>query len=213
MAKLTKRIGKKKLVVITGIALLILLSVVLINRNNKAEPVTPAITHSTSTPAEVAPKKDTYKWVGASEDPKYITLPTISAEGFIQKAGIDQNNQIAVPDNIHMAAWFNKSSQPGKPGLSIIDGHVNGRVNDGIFKNLTDLKNGDIYTVELGNGAIKKFKVIGSKAVPTADAVNYLFSQEPDVTSQLNLITCTGTFDPKTHSYDQRLIVSSAYIQ
>lgn len=212
MAKLARIISSKKSVALIGLALVVAVVALWGTKTSHEEPITPAITHSTNKPIEVAPQKDTYKWVGGSDDPKYIDLPTISAEGFIQKAGIDQNNQIAVPNNIYMAAWFNKSSQPGKPGLSIIDGHVNGRVNDGIFKKLTSLKVGDTYAVELGNGSIKKFKVIKLDTVDTADAVNVLFSQDPTVVSQLNLITCTGTFDAPTHSYNKRLIVSSAYL-
>ena len=193
-------------------ALVIALLVAWSTKTSPDGPITPAITQSTDQPAEIAPKKDAYKWVGADEDPKYITLPTISAEGYVQKAGVDQHNQIAVPNNIYMAAWFNKSAQPSKPGLSIIDGHVNGRVNDGIFKNLDKLKTGDIYTVQFGSGAEKKFKVFKLETVPTQEAVNVLFSQDPTVPSQLNLITCAGTFDTNTHAYDKRLIVSSAYL-
>jgi len=170
---------------------------------------TPAITNSTNTPTEIAPKKETYQWTGSADEPRYIVLPSIAAEGFVQKADVDQNNEIAVPSNIHMAAWFLKSAKPGMPGLSIIDGHVNGRENAGIFKNLSKLKNGDVYTVELGNGSLKKYKVFKNETVPLADSVNILFSQNPKVQSQLNLITCGGTFDSKTQSYDKRVIISS----
>lgn len=193
-------------------ALIIALLVFWSTKTSPAVSSPPSITHSTSTPVEVAPTKTSFHWVGADEDPKYISLSTITAEGYIQKVGIDQNNQIAVPNNIHMAAWFDKSAKPSQPGLSIIDGHVNGRVNDGIFKNLDKLKTGDIYTVQFGSGAEKKFKVFKLETVPTQEAVNVLFSQDPTVPSQLNLITCAGTFDTNTHAYDKRLIVSTAYI-
>lgn len=169
------------------------------------------VNHSTSTPSEAKPDKATYRWAGGPNDPKYIALPSIKTEGFIQKADVDQNNQIAVPNNIHIAAWFLKSAVPGQTGLSIIDGHVTGRVNDGIFSKLKDLKIGDTYTVEMGSGAIKKFKVISLNTVGVKDAANYLFSQDPKVSSQLNLITCAGTFNASAGGYDQRLIVGAVY--
>lgn len=179
-------------------------------KTSRDVPVAPVIASSTNTPAEIAPKKETYQWVGSDDEPKYIVLPSISAEGFVQKANVDQNNEIAVPSNIHMAAWFLKSAKPGMPGLSIIDGHVNGRENAGIFKDLSKLKNGDVYSVELGSGEIKQYRVFKNETVAVADSVNILFSQDPKVPSQLNLITCGGTFDKKSQSYDKRVIVSSS---
>lgn len=215
MAERFRLTGSKKLaallalIFVLGVGTLILLGSNQLNETSKG----PTITSSTNRPVEVAPKKETYNWKGGSGDPKYIVLPTISTEGFIQKADIDQNKQIAVPSNIHMAAWFIRSSIPGDPGLSIIDGHVDGRENAGIFKKLGSIKPGDQYSVELGSGAIKKFKVIKVATVPVNDSTNILFSQDPTVSSQLNLITCGGTFDTETKSYDLRVIVSSAYFK
>lgn len=204
--------SQKRLVVIIAPAIVLGL-LVLWSVNSKPEKTAvPSITQSTDKPSEVAPDKDTYKWTGAGDEPKYISLPTISAEGFVQKAGVDQNNQIAVPNNIHMAAWFNQSAKPGKPGLSVIDGHVNGRVNDGIFKNLVKLQDGSIYSVELGNGSVKKFRVFKVETVDLKEANNVLFSQDPKVSSQLNLITCGGSYDSKIHGYTKRVIVSSEYV-
>jgi LPXTG-site transpeptidase (sortase) family protein len=172
-----------------------------------------ALINSSTSPAEDKPSKENFAWKGSTKDPKYIIIPTISAEGFIQKADVDQNKQIAVPDNIHLAAWFVQSSAPGDLGLSIIDGHLNGRQNNGIFMNLNKLKAGDQFKIELGGGAIKKFQVVSLKTVATPEASNILFSQEPSITSQLNLITCAGTYDAKLQSYDERLIVYSKLIK
>lgn len=169
----------------------------------------PIIRHSVDSPIETKPDKQTYKWYGAPDEPKYISLPTISAEGFVQKVSVDQNNQIATPNNVHIAAWFVKSAKPGQPGLGIIDGHVTGRVNDGIFKNLQSLKQGDQYSVTLGDGSVKKYQVMSVVTVPVAKSVDALFSQESNVPSQLNLITCGGTYDQKLKGYPDRVIVSA----
>lgn len=213
MARLSLKKSSKKWVLLFSLFVLLVFTLISINGDEQFDnSKSPVIKTSTDKPIEVAPKKETYNWQGKGEDPKYIQLPTISAEGFIQKADVDQNKQIAVPSNIHMAAWFIKSSRPGNPGLSIIDGHVDGRENAGIFKNLSKLEFGDVYSVELGDGSTKKFKVFKIDTVSVKESTNYLFSQDPAVASQLNLITCGGTFDPVTKSYDKRVIVSSAYI-
>lgn len=171
------------------------------------------ITHSTDTPDETKPAENSYEWRGGPDDPKYIKLPTINAEGFIQNVGVDQNKQVAVPNNIHMAGWFKDSVKPGQKGLSIVDGHLNGRSNDGIFVNLEDIKKDDVYTVEFGNGSTKKFKVAEVVTVDTKEAASVLFSQNPKVTNQLNLITCGGNFDPKARLYDKRVVVTSELVQ
>lgn len=170
---------------------------------------TDVITYSTAQPDETKPDRQGYQWRGAPDEPKYIKLPTIEVEGFIQKVGIDQNQEVAVPTNIHIAGWFVDSVKPGQPGLSIIDGHINGRGSDGIFVNLEKLKRGDIYTIEFGDGTSKQFKVTDTTSVDTLDAASVLFSQDPDNPSQLNLITCGGNFDTTSRSYDKRVIIAS----
>ena len=66
-----------------------------------------------------------------------LLLQVISIDAYLQNVGVDQNNQIAVPNNIHIAGWFVDSVRPGENGLSVIDGHVDGRVaNEGVLRTL-----------------------------------------------------------------------------
>jgi LPXTG-site transpeptidase (sortase) family protein len=176
------------------------------------QPDSAPVTYSTDKPSEVQVKKDEYIWKGAADEPKYIELPSINGGGFIQKVGVDQHKQIAVPNNIFFAGWFSETVKPGQKGLSIIDGHVNGHENDGIFKNLGKLKVGDAFTVQLGDDSVKNYEVIKTVTVATADAPNELFSQDPMVISQLNVITCGGTFDRTIKQYDKRIIVSAKMV-
>lgn len=175
-------------------------------------PEAEAITYSTDTPEETKPDSG-YNWRGEPIDPKYIRLPSIGAEGFIQRVGVDQNQQVAVPNNVHVGGWFVDSVRPGQTGLSIIDGHVDGREADGIFKNLANLKENDEYSIEMGDGNTTRYRVIEVASVDTSGAANVLFSQKPNVKSQLNLITCGGDFDPSARSYNKRVIVSSELIE
>lgn len=169
------------------------------------------ITYSTDKPSETPPPKD-YEWVGGDADPKRIIIPSLGINGYIQQVGVDQNKQVAVPNNIHMAGWFASTVRPGQKGLSIIDGHVDGHREAGIFKNLVRLKPGDQLTVELGGGQTLKYAVKTVSSIDTAEAANALFSQDPQTTSQLNLITCGGTFDTKAKAYTKRVVVTSALL-
>ena len=169
------------------------------------------ITYSTDTPDENKPAND-YKWSGKPEEPKYIRLSTIQTEGFIQTVGVDQHKQVAVPDNIHIAGWFKDSVRPGEQGLSIIDGHVDGRKERGIFKRLIELKQNDEFKVEMGNSRTKTFRVMKVVSVEVKDAANVLFSQDPSIKNQLNLITCGGNFNQQSGQYNNRIIVISELV-
>lgn len=199
--------SRKPVYLILFLILVFAISAVALLMNPTLSGEIPVIRHSTNTPSETKPQKETYKWYGAPDEPKYINLPTISAEGFVEKAGVDQNNQIAAPKNVHVAAWFVKSAKPGQQGLSVIDGHVTGRVNVGIFKNLQSLKPADKFSVTLGNGSVKNYQVVSVNNVPVAKSVDVLFSQEPNINSQLNLITCAGQYNQAIKGYPDRTIV------
>lgn len=170
------------------------------------------ITHSTDRPDESKKSADEYQWQGAPDEPKKIRIPKIGVDSFVQRAGVDQNNQIAVPTNVHLTSWFADSQKPGQDGLSIIAGHVSGRTTDGIFKGLAQLAEGDQFEVELGNGQILHYKVLSTTSAKASESANLLFSQNPKVRSQLNLITCGGNFDARTNQYEERVIVYTQLI-
>lgn len=211
-SRVKKLLQSKKFILIAVLIVFIAAGGVLAATRKKSKTPQPSdvIRYSTDHPSEVKPDKKTYQWTGAANEPKFISLPTISTEGFVQKVGVDQHKAIAVPDNIYVAGWFTDYQRPGEPGLSIIDGHVDGHVNVAIFNKLASIKKGEEFFLTLGSGKVLDYKVLDVVTVKESDAVNPLFSQDPTVKSQLNLITCGGKFDAKKVSYDSRVIVSAA---
>jgi hypothetical protein len=176
------------------------------------DPVTGVVTVSTDHPSETKPNAATYHSTATGNEPKVIRLPGINAEGFIQKVGVDQSRQIAVPTNIHLAGWFIDAVAPGDAGLSIIDGHLDGSSQPGIFANLGQLKPGDTYEIELASGSIRRFRVKTVQSLSVAAAASVLFSQIPGLARPVNLITCGGVFVKSAKSYDQRVVVISEYV-
>lgn len=183
----------------------------LVNRNDKPK-TEPVISYSTDTPDESKANADNYNWQGAPDEPKKIIISSLGVNAFVQKAGVDQENRIAVPNNVHLASWFSESQKPGQKGLAIIDGHVSGRTTDGVFKNLGNMKVGDSFEIERGDGKILKYEVIANKQIAEAKSADILFSQDPKVTSQVNLITCGGQFDKTSDQYKDRIIVSGKLV-
>jgi hypothetical protein len=159
---------------------------------------------STDHPSE-APVPDEYEV--ASTAPRQLILPSIQTKGFIQPVAVDQHGAMAVPQNIHLAGWYVRGARPGDPGLSIIDGHVSGHYLPGIFAHLTSLKSGHIFTVQYGDKSERQFKVRRLITVSTEEANSRLYERDSNIRSQLNLITCTGSYDTANHGYDERLIV------
>ena len=162
---------------------------------------------------EADPIKQGYKWTGGPSDPKKIIIAKIGVDNFVQQVGVNEKNEIAAPTNIYLAGWYNKSARPGQKGLSIIDGHLDGYTKPGMFNRLGELRPGDEYEVELGSGAKKKFKVLNVETVDADKAMAVLASQQPQIKSQLNLITCGGNFNRKNDTYDKRVVVSSALVE
>ncbi len=162
------------------------------------------VAHETPTPSE-KPVEPSY--TVPPDKPKSIDLPTIQASGFIQQVDITKTNAVGSPDNVLMAGWFTRSVTPGDAGLSIIDGHVQGKYQPGVFKRLASLKADDTFTVTFGDNSVRKFKVVSVRNYAAQDAAKPLFAQAPDITQQLNLITCAGKFDSARNQYDDRTIV------
>lgn len=170
------------------------------------------VTYSTDTPSEDRPD-DTYRWRGASGDPMKLTISGIGVDAYIQNVGVDQNQQIAVPNNVHIAGWFIDSVKPGDKGLSIIDGHLDGVRGEGVFDNLESVAIGEVFTVEFGSGEKRDFRVKEVKTVGLNEAIDVLYSQDMSISKQLNLITCGGVYDTAKNEYDKRVIVISERVE
>lgn len=198
------------IVLVLGIIFIIALKYI-VRDSTPANDTGHVITYSTTKPDEDALDYK-FAWKGQPNDPKQVVIESIGAKPYVQKVGVDQNKQVAVPTNINLVGWFVDSARPGEKGLSLIDGHVSGTRNKGVFKDLDKLNAGDKYSVILGNGTELKYKVIGKESVKVAASVGVMFSQNPSVSRQLNLVTCSGNYDPKTRSYDERLIIMSEQI-
>jgi sortase (surface protein transpeptidase) len=203
---------RRQLVVIT-VVLALVIGIAILTTRTSPEPVAEIITYSTNQPSEEKPGDD-FQWNGAPNDPKKIRIESVGIDAFIQNVGVDQNNEVAVPNNIYIAGWFVNSVRPGDKGLSIIDGHIDGITQEGaVFKALPNIANGAEISIESGDGTIKKFKVIDTQTVAAEKAASVLFSQKPKVSNQLNLITCVGDFNNQTNRYADRFIVMAEALQ
>jgi LPXTG-site transpeptidase (sortase) family protein len=182
-------------------------SLVLAHTQGQAAPpdIRQVVTSDTTRPVEKKPAADNF--VVPADQPKIITLPTLSVSGPIQKVGLNTQNAISVPTNVHFVGWYTGSVKPGENGLSVIDGHISGVYGPGIFKRLGSLQRGDTFHITYGDGNQRGFEVVDHRVLPAKEAAAYLLTQRATIRKQLNLITCDGVYDKHTKLYDKRLVV------
>lgn len=147
-----------------------------------------------------------------ANQPREISLPSIGAAGFIEKVATTKQGAMATPSDVNLAGWYVNSSLPGAPGLGIINGHVQGYYEPGIFKKLADLKSGDIFRVQLGDLTWRSFQVVSVNTYSVSAVAGRLFAKEPGISAQLNLITCGGVYSRTQRVYLSRVLVVSKLI-
>lgn len=174
---------------------------------------TEVITHETEEPDETPPIEACRDYAVDDHLPRQIELPSVGASGCIQRVGVAADNAIAVPTNIHLAGWYVGSAIPGQPGVSIVDGHVLGRYNDAIFARLGELQPDEKIRIQFGDKTWKEFSVVSVDSYSVKQASEEQYKALPDVDKQLTLVTCGGTFDRLSQTYDRRVIVRAGLVE
>jgi len=165
------------------------------------------VTYSTDKPSETPPSVSCDPSNLEDNQPSKIELPSANISGCIQKVGIDQNGAIAVPSNIHLAGWYIGSVLPGEQGVSIIDGHVQGRYSSAIFTDLHKISPGEKIKIQFGSGTTREFEVVDVDNYTIEQTAKEQYRQLKDIDKQLTLITCGGEYISKTQSYNERLVI------
>lgn len=164
---------------------------------------------SNDTVAEEKPSNEALRKHAVSPTlPRYVRISKIGVEARVMRQGIDKKGALKAPLNVHDAGWYENSSKPGEAGAVLLDGHVSGPTQRGVFYNLKKVTKGDLIEVERGDGTKFTYKVVKSKtaAADKTDMSEALLSAEIGKPG-LNLITCTGKYDAKKGTYDDRIIV------
>jgi len=133
--------------------------------------------------------------------------PTPLVNVAIEQVGLNAAGAMDTPKNPLNTAWYAPGARPGARGNAVIAGHVDyhdvGRV---VFWNLTTLKPGAEVFVTDDAGKQRRFVVTAVEVYSADNApLERIFGNTND--SNLNLISCTGDFDPGSASYNNRIVV------
>ncbi len=143
--------------------------------------------------------------------PVELVIPSLSITTPVGQLGLQSNHEVQVPTNTHSVGWYRLGPTPGQIGSSVILGHVDSYLGPGIFFHLKNLAIGALLEVRLNDGVTTQFRV--TKVVQYAktsfpDALVYGSSGARD----LNLVTCGGTFNHQTGSYESNVVVYSRLV-
>lgn len=167
---------------------------------------------------EVEPtEQEVREYTVAPDRPRYLTVEKLGInKARILPMGVNTKGELATPNNIFDVGWYEASGKPGQGGTMIIDGHNGGPKKFGVFKKLPDLVNGDIVSVERGDGVVYKYAVVENKAVSLSDADAYMAvaARSPEKGKEsVTLITCTGDWDSVRGTFMSRQFTRAVLVE
>lgn len=143
-----------------------------------------------------------------SPPPARLIIPRIGVDARVVPLGEDSTGAMASPDNPRDVGWWDEGTRPGDAGSAVLDGHVDfANYGAAVFWNLHLLAPGDTVQVVSTAGQTLTFTVTEVSTFDATDNSNIDEIFRRDDQPRLNLITCTGTFNPRTHNYDKRIVV------
>ena len=122
----------------------------------------------------------------------------LAKDGSIQVPGLGANSP---------AGWFSGSPTPGQLGPSVILGHVDSAAaGPAIFYRLGTLRPGDTAAITRADHTVAVFRVDSVEEYAKAHFPTLQVFGNTDHAG-LRLITCGGTFNPATGSYESNVVV------
>ncbi len=150
------------------------------------------------------------------DKPRYLSIEKLGiGRSRIFALGVTTSNALAAPNNIFDVGWYDKSGKPGEGGTMLLDGHSGGPHEYGIFKNLSNLTEGDIIVIERGDGVVFRYEVKESQSIKLDEANDYmqqaLMSPVPGKES-LTIISCTGEWSNVQRTFLSRQFVRAILV-
>jgi len=170
---------------------------------------------SIATPAQPAPARakpatsqtsDAYPVMAA---PHMLRIPSLSIASTIRPVGTTTDGAMDIPDSLTDTGWYSQSAQPGNPGKAVLAVHTGYPNKPSQFRRLEHIQPGTAIEVQDITGATAHFAVIQTaRYTPDTAPLGSIFGASP--TARLNIITCTGQWDPASASYKERLVIFAA---
>jgi LPXTG-site transpeptidase (sortase) family protein len=142
-----------------------------------------------------------------------LSIPAIGVDSVIEYVGLKDDGTMDVPLNPRNVGWLRTGSRVGDRGNSVIAGHLDWYgIGPVVFWNLGKLKPGDMVYIYTSLNTKLSFRVTDTAVYPLNDYPRErVFGNNNQ--ANLNLITCSGSFDRSSASYDKRLVVFTTLVE
>lgn len=142
----------------------------------------------------------------------YLNIEAIGINIPLGQTSLDKQGHLAVPANPNAAAWYKLGPKIGELGTALITGHYDangGR--PGVFYNLKKLQTGDEIKVGRSDGSVAIFIVDKLVSYSQDDTFPWNLVYSTTGLSGLRIITCDGTYNPRTGKYSRNLVVYASF--
>ena len=138
--------------------------------------------------------------------PVSLGIARIGVRSSLARLGVRRDGTIETPENYGQAGWYRAGARPGEPGPAVIVGHVDSTDGPAVFFRLRELARGDRVEVRRTDGTVVTYAVTAVRTYPksrfpTKDVYGATRG------STLRLVTCGGSFDTKSRSYRDNVVV------
>lgn len=145
-------------------------------------------------------------YTAIKDAPTRISIPRLKVAASIVGVGVTKSGAMNVPGNIWQVGWYKTSAKPAEnTGVVVMNGHVHGPTQPGIFADLKKLAPGDTITITDSTNKMYTYKVVNTATYKAGEANAYAMQSASPDKQGLNLITCTGSI--KDDEYQDRLVV------
>ena len=134
-----------------------------------------------------------------------LTIKSIGISAHIVSLGRTKTGQLQRPPNYTDVGWWSGGTRMGRPGVTLLAGHVDSTSGPAVFYRLTSLRRNAIVLVEDRDGRRFKYRITNREEVrKDAFPTQRVYAKTGD--RVIRLITCGGPFRPEVSSYRDNII-------
>lgn len=140
--------------------------------------------------------------------PVRLRIPKIGVDAPFTDLALGPTGQLQPPPaaDTNLVGWYAQGTAPGQAGTAIIAGHVDTKTSAAVFAGLSELRKGDVFSVERADGRTASFQVDSAETFAKDAFPSERVYGDTDQ-AQVRLITCAGDYDRTVHDYTDNLVV------
>lgn len=144
--------------------------------------------------------------------PLSVKAAAVGIDSRLLQVGVNNDGTVEVPATYQTAAWYRLGPTPGALGPAVIVGHVDSFEGPGVFFKLGAMRPGQTIDVARADKTVAHFRVDAVDSYPK-DQFPTKAVYGPVDYAGLRLITCGGTFDANTKSYEANIVVYASLVR